>query len=444
MIRKYPLKPAALLCLALFCAPALWAQQSRTGIRKWAQELLTSQPLRQAHTGICIYDPAKKEYWYQYQSDKYFTPASNTKIFTLFTGLQMLGDSLPALQYLETDSVLYVRGTGDPSFLHPDYTSQPAMDLLTRTDKRIVLVPAVITNKRFGPGWGWSDYADYYQPELNEWPMYGNVARIKHHGDTISITPPAFSYDGHFTWEVNDTLGEPVTNRDERSNTFTLQYGPHDNSLLLAEVPYITGGITDLARRLQDTLHKPVTIATQVPAVYPGAFKTLYSRPVDSLFTPMMHRSDNFFAEQTLMMSSAKLWDTISTRKMIAYMEQHYLQDLPDEPQWVDGSGLSRYNLFTPRDFVSVLTKMREQYPQARLWDIFPTGGKGTLRNYYREQFVHAKTGTLNGCVALSGYLVTKKGKTLVFSVLVNNHNNTATNVRRAVERFLTDIRNNY
>jgi D-alanyl-D-alanine carboxypeptidase/D-alanyl-D-alanine-endopeptidase (penicillin-binding protein 4) len=143
-------------------------------------------------------------------------------------------------------------------------------------------------------------------------------------------------------------------------------------------------------------------------------------------------------------MSSAKLWDTISTRKMIAYMEQHYLQDLPDEPQWVDGSGLSRYNLFTPRDFVSVLTKMREQYPQPRLWDIFPTGGKGTLRNYYREQFVHAKTGTLNGCVALSGYLVTKKGKTLVFSVLVNNHNNTATNVRRAVERFLTHIRNNY
>jgi len=437
---KHPLTSTALLCLTLFCAQPLWAQHSN--LRKGAQELLNSQPLNQAHVGICIYDPAKQQYWYQYQDNKYFTPASNTKIFTLFTGLQMLGDSLPALKYLETDSVLYVKGMGDPSFLHPDYISQPAMDLLTRTDKRIVLIPTVITNKRFGPGWSWSDFSDYYQPELNEWPVYGNVARIKHHRDTISITPPAFSYGGHFSWRVNDTLDEALTERDERSNTFSLQYAKRDTALLLAEVPYITGTLQDLAARLQDTLHKPVTVAEQMPAVDAKAFTTLYSRPVDSLFTPMMHRSDNFFAEQTLMMSSARQWDTISTQKVIDYVKQQYLQSLPDKPEWVDGSGLSRYNLFSPRDFVSVLTLMHKQYPEERLWAIFPTGGKGTLRNYYKEQFVHAKTGTLSGCVALSGYLVTKKGKTLVFSVLVNNHNGTSTAVRRAVERFLTEVRN--
>jgi len=436
---RYPAL-AVLLLLSV-----LSAQAQRTNIRKWAKDLLESPALRRAHTGICLYDPASGQYWYQYQDDKYFTPASNTKIFTLYAGLQLLGDSLPALKYLETDSVLYVKGMGDPSFLHPDYTYQPAMELLSQTDKPIILLPAVNTNRRFGPGWGWSDYADYYQPELNEWPMYGNVARIKHHGDTISITPPAFNDPGHFSWMENDTLPEPVTERDERRNYFTLQYNGRDRSPLLAEVPFITGTLQDLARRLQDTLHKPVLAApASLPQLNGAAFKTLYSIPADSLYIPLMHRSDNFFAEQTLMMCSARMWDTISTARVIDYMEKEYLQSLPHEPRWADGSGLSRYNLFTPRDFVSILTTMYRQVPRKRLYAILPTGGKGTLRYYYRDQFVHAKTGTLSGCVALSGYLATKKGKTLVFSVLVNNHNDKATHVRRAVERFLTNIHNLY
>ncbi|HEY0610718.1 MAG TPA: D-alanyl-D-alanine carboxypeptidase [Chitinophaga sp.] len=431
------------LFILLLSGTALQAQQP--GVRKWAQVLLNDPAMKQAHIGICIYDPAKENYWYQYQADRYFTPASNTKIFTLFTGLQLLGDSLPAMRYLETDSVLYIKGTGDPSFLHPDFITQPAMQLLTQTDKRIVLLPTVNTNKRFGPGWGWSDYADYYQPELNEWPIYGNVARIKHHRDTISITPTEFNSPEHFSWQQNDTLGEALTDRDERSNRFSLQFAANDTAPLLAEVPFITGGLQDIAKRLQDTLHKPVYVAATSPQLNGAAFKTLYSQPVDTLFTPMMHRSDNFFAEQILMMCAARLWDTISTARTIGYMQKDYLQFLPDSPKWVDGSGLSRYNLFSPRDFVSVLAKMRQQVPEARLWDIFPTGGKGTLRNYYQGQFVHAKTGTLNGCVALSGYLVTKKGKTLVFSVLVNNHtNNSSTVVRRAVEKFLTAIRDQY
>lgn len=431
------------LSILLLCNTGLQAQQA--GVRKLGLQLVNNPVLRQAHVGVCIYDPEKQTYWYEYQDDRYFTPASNTKIFTLYTGLQMLGDSLPAMKYLETDSVLYIKGTGDPSFLHPDFVTQPAMQLLTQTNKRIVLLPAVNTNKRFGPGWGWSDYADYYQPELNEWPIYGNVARIKHHRDTISITPPEFSDTAHFSWQHNDTLPEALTERDERSNRFSLQFAANDTGLLLAEVPFITGTLQDIAKRLQDTLHKPVQAAGTMPRLNAAAFKTLYSQPVDTLFIPMMHRSDNFFAEQILMMCAARQWDSISTSRMIGYMQQQYLQFLPDSPKWVDGSGLSRYNLFTPRDFVSVLTSMRKQVAQERLWAIFPTGGKGTLRNYYQGQFVHAKTGTLNGCVALSGYLVTKKGKTLVFSVLVNNHpNNSSAVVRRAVEKFLTGIRDQY
>lgn len=414
-------------------------------IKKWAEEeLLTSPALRQAHTGVCIYEPASGKYWYSYQDDHYFTPASNTKIFTLYTALRLLGDSLPALRYLETDSVLYVKGTADPAFLHPDYTLQPAWQLLQQTTKRITIVPAVSENKRFGSGWAWSDYQDYYQPELNEWPMYGNVAHIRHHGDTSVIWPRMFNDTAHFTFRRNDTLEELLAERDERSNRFSLTFNGNDKSVQETEVPFITGTLGDLAYRLQDTLHKPVTVLTEGTPTPSTAFTLLKGIPADSLFLPMMHRSDNFFAEQTLMMCAARLWDTISTARTIDFMQKSYLANLPDTPKWVDGSGLSRYNLFTPRDFVSVLSDMYKTYPSERLYALFPTGGKGTLKNYYKQQFVHAKTGTLSGCVALSGYLVTKKNKTLVFSVLVNNHNNSASNVRRTVERFLTQVWEKY
>ena len=60
------------------------------------------------------------------------------------------------------------------------------------------------------------------------------------------------------------------------------------------------------------------------------------------------------------------------------------LVDLPQKPSWVDGSGLSRFNLFSPRDFVSVLIKLKNEFGMDRMKKILPTGGSGTLKNYYR------------------------------------------------------------
>jgi len=81
-----------------------------------------------------------------------------------------------------------------------------------------------------------------------------------------------------------------------------------------------------------------------------------------------------------------------------------------------------------------------------RLQDVLPTGNDGTLTNYYKtlEGKIFAKTGTLAGVVALSGYLQAKSGKQLLFSVLVNNHNGSAAAVRRAVEKYLLAVWEKY
>jgi D-alanyl-D-alanine carboxypeptidase/D-alanyl-D-alanine-endopeptidase (penicillin-binding protein 4) len=136
-------------------------------------------------------------------------------------------------------------------------------------------------------------------------------------------------------------------------------------------------------------------------------------------------------------MNEAKIIDTLLKTDFI---------DLPQKPRWVDGSGLSRYNLFSPQDFVTILNKMANDFGMERLRQIFPTGGEGTMRNYFRadSNYIFAKTGTLSGVVSLSGLLYTRKNKLLVFSIIVNNHRSSATDIRRAVERFLQGIRKKY
>jgi D-alanyl-D-alanine carboxypeptidase/D-alanyl-D-alanine-endopeptidase (penicillin-binding protein 4) len=183
-----------------------------------------------------------------------------------------------------------------------------------------------------------------------------------------------------------------------------------------------------------------VTLAPNHP------FQNLYSRPTDSVLRPMMHQSDNLFAEQSLLMVSNTLLGVMSDSKIIDTLLKTDLKDLPQAPRWADGSGLSRYNLFTPQDFVTVLNKMRLEFGIDRMKRLFPTGGEGTLKKYYLQDsgFFFAKTGSMSGVNCLSGFLYTRKNKLLLFSVLVNNQQAPAAAVRRAVEAFLQDIRKRY
>ena len=136
----------------------------------------------------------------------------------------------------------------------------------------------------------------------------------------------------------------------------------------------------------------------------------------------------------------------MSDADMIEFLLKSDLKGLPQRPRWVDGSGLSRYNLFTPKSLVYLLDKMKKEFSWNRLTTILATGGEGTISNYYKKDsgFIYAKTGTLSNNCALSGFMITTKGKLLIFSILANNYITGATPVRRAVERFLEGIRAKY
>ncbi|HLG39497.1 MAG TPA: D-alanyl-D-alanine carboxypeptidase [Chitinophagaceae bacterium] len=421
-------------CLLLI---VLFSCSTQKQIAKSAKEnVLNAAALQTAHVGISIYEPAANKYWYNYQGEHYFVPASNTKIPTCYAAMKYLGDSLVGLRYnITTDTILTIVPTGDPTFLHPDYNTQPVFTFLKKFRKIIYGGGAI---ESLGSGWSWNDYEESYMAPMSPFPIYGNLLKIKWlNKDSLVMVPRHFQKNP----ETGSKGFKAVRKFDE--NVFYFFEGNNKEQ----SIPFVPGRETIVAL-LEDTL-----INDQVywPSHLPRGeelktLKTIYSQPTDSLLKPMMHRSDNFFAEQSLLMVSNERLGIMNDAKIIDTLLKTDFKDLPQKPRWVDGSGLSRYNLFTPQDFVAILNKMKNEFGMDRIKVIFPTGGEGTISSYYKTEsgYIFAKTGILSGVVAISGFLYTKKNKLLIFSVLINNHNNSATDVRRAIEKFLQGMRNKY
>ena len=412
------------------------------------QNILEVNNLSGAHIGIHVFDPSTNTNLFSYQSNKYFVPASNTKIVTCFAALKYLGDSVLAALIASTDSGMHVYASGDPTFLQPEYATHPLFNILKNTNKIYLHTPS-FTAKPFGQGWSWDDYDASYMPSRSAFPMYGNVVRVAKNAGQLSVTPSFFK-DSTKGINANFNKGFSVS-RQMASNQFEVQ--ADTSKTKFEEIPYRTSNWTTAPLTLEASLLSEALGGTKVIALdaghennAPSTAAKIYSRPLDSLLKPLMHRSDNFYAEQALLMVGKELHQSFDDKKTIAYLLANDLADLAQKPNWVDGSGLSRYNLFTPENFTSILHKMYKAYSFERLQNIFPTGGEvgGTLSSNYKNLNgkIFAKTGTLSGQVALSGYLITKKGKTLIFSVLVNNHTTSASNVRKAVEQFIQVLYN--
>ena len=402
-----------------------------------------SNAFSQGFAGLAVYDPSQQKLIYEHNADKYFTPASNIKLFSLYTGLKILGDSVPAIKYEVRGDSLIFTGMGDPSFLNPDLQQSRVFEFLKAREEKLFYLPPAFTEKYFGPGWSWDDFNSYYSVERTSFPVYGNRVSFEFPlgAKSPSVTPLIFHDSVHLNNSMESFRG---VRRDMLSNNF--KYTP---SLIqrstTQQVPFKYSNQL-LVNILKDTLKMEV-ILLKDPGVKFKDPKTLYSIPVDSIYKRMMEESDNFIAEQILLMAGGVIADTLKTEIAIDHMLENHLQDLPDEPQWVDGSGLSRYNLVTPRSMIQLLIKIKKEIPQERLFNILATGGKsGTLKNSYVAPlpYIFAKTGTLRNNHSLSGYLKAKSGKILIFSFMNSNYTVPTAEIKTQMELILRDFYEKY
>jgi D-alanyl-D-alanine carboxypeptidase/D-alanyl-D-alanine-endopeptidase (penicillin-binding protein 4) len=386
--------------------------------------------LSQRASGVMIKDLATGKVLFEQNADHYFMPASNTKLLTFLQANRILGNQIPSFKYRETKDTLFFWGTGDISNLHPTLKNTALRDFLAASSKVLVYGAPLKPLFPQGTGWAVDDYNDYYSAEISDMPLYGNVVNFSASQQRWAIMPDAFE-------AVAKTGSTLEVRRNRLKNEFTLpelkseKYGAQD-------VPFITS--PDMTTfLLTDTLHK--SVETMPLAVHPDA-RIFYAGKMDSLYVSLLHQSDNAVAEQLLVMIAAdKGWDPAQViENLKKELGNKFLKDI----RWVDGSGLSRYNLFRPKDFIYILELLAKEVAPDRLHALLPEASKtGTMRNVQdlnEGVRIWAKSGSFGNTYDLSGYYLTKEGKTLAFSVLSNLGNTSVKEIKQSVVQFLRAI----
>lgn len=430
--------------------------------------------------GVVIVDLESGETLYERHPHTLFTPASNTKLFTTAAALEQLG---PAYRYrtrvyadgVVRDSVLegnlVVRGAGDPTIGGHTQEDDPTAVFrawadslrtagINRITGHIIGDDNIFDDTRLGYGWSWDDTPYYYAPEL------GGLAFNENTVD-LTIEPRLVGLPGHVRWQplntdyvtvVNETvtmaahkeedeayerpLGQntlylrtklPQGRTEEESLTVSnpTRYFVHVLRQVLVQQGIAVGG----APLDVDELERVPDYAA--PSMRPVA--SYDSPPLSEIARELNRESNNLYAEQLLRtLGVEQPVDSVDAEPGSAEMGieaamRTYVNARIDTSriQFVDGSGLSRHNLVTPRAIVRLLQHMWTHPSEAvssAFYASLPVGGRnGTLEYRFRGRAraqgrVRAKTGTLSHASSLSGIVRTADGTPLAFSVLCNHH----------------------
>ena len=382
-------------------------------------------------TGFLMVDAHSGDTLYNRNAGKYFTPASNIKLFTFYAALKTLPERIPALKYLVRSDTLHVLGTGDPTPLHPALADSTAISFM-KGFSHVVLFPGNLKDPAWGPGWAWDDFDRYYMPQRSALPIHGNVLEVFRKGDSLEVVPDPF--------RDSVLVEKHPFRRQPEKNRFYYPPGRTDT----VTIPLVLD--SRLTRVLWETASGvPTSLGRKHPT---GSWQVLPGFSADSLYREMMTVSDNFLAEQTMLLVSATLGDTLSFERARDHILEAYLKELPTPPRWVDGSGLSRYNLCSPESLVYLLAELYREVPEQRLFGLLAQGGgKGTLQEWYRDPggpYLFGKTGSLSNNHNLSGYLKTKSGRTVVFSFMNNHYRKPTRLVKSRMQRILNWVREHY
>ena len=349
-------------------------------------------------SGFMLYDLESKQMVFEKNSHLYQIPASTVKLLTLYGALQVLQDSTQTLRYQSAGDTLKIWGSGDPSWKYKDFY-QPDFQKIIGNHSIVQFSDANQISPSFGYGWQWDDYFFDYAAERSSLPAYGNLVQVEKIGNSLQLFPNFFQES--LEPQVITQLGSQETGK-----------------------PWIYK---------LDSL--------------PAAHQQWRGAPLAPLLKEMMLFSDNFIAEQVLFMTSDKLFQTLDSDRAVDYLLKTSLSDLPDRPKWVDGSGLSRHNLITPRSLVRVVEKLQEILPEGQFEEYLAVGGKsGTLKNTFQaaDPYIFAKTGSMTASYNLAGLVKTKSGKTYAFAFMNSNFPFPVSAVRKEVEKVMLQVRDHF
>lgn len=483
-----PLLPAAVLAAGAcapprsVAAPAPVVRTAEAALAASLDSIFNDTAFARARWGVLVQAPGRGETLYARDAGKRLVPASNMKIVTGAAALEALGPdfrfrTVVGATGAVTDGVLrgdlVVVGGGDPAISERFARSPTAVfeawaDSLRargirQVQGRVVAVDDVFDDLPLGRGWAWDDVDATYSAEISGLPFNEGAIGVRAAGTrpgepaVLGFVPLALADLPLVNRVVTGAPGTPTRlafTRAEEGVGVTVA-GTIAPDSVATEYVSVGDNTAFFARVLREALTR-AGIAVTGPAVdadllpaddaarTPRPFFVHQSPPLAEVLAGFMKPSQNQIGEILLKTLGRELRGVGTARAGIAAIDSMVgAWGLPrDALSQADGSGLSRYNQVAPELIAGVLLHM-DRSAHRQVWRAaLPVGGvDGTLSSRMRgtplQGRVIAKTGTLNGVRALSGYLTTADGEPVIFSTIVNQHTLSARDADRVVDAAL-------
>ena len=415
--------------------------------------------------GVLVKPLSSVQNLYSRDAQKYFIPASNTKLLTTAAALLQLGADFRFRTsiYQNGNGVFSVVGRGDPSL------SDTQLQALAQQLKQqgITQIQQLIADNSYVRGdivnstWQWEDVQSNYGAPVNSFIVNQNVFGLKLIPQAVGKTPQLVWNDNNEgrQWLVVNrsvTVAENQPNYINVSRDLTGKILRIEGQLAVNSQPYAVDlPVVDpdyyFLRRFRTVLATEKITLGQTLVARSGnnqqELASIQSPPLSELLRETNQNSNNIFAE-SLLRALAVRSPTLQNKSSEALGLEAIKTNLtklgvdPTAYQLVDGSGLSRRNLITPEALVQTLQGIAKT-PAANVYRVsLPVAGKsGTLSNRFRntpaEGIVQAKTGTLRGAISLSGYMNAPQYEPLAFSIMVNQSEQPASVLRQAIDEMV-------
>ncbi len=444
------------LCALLSVCPVLRGQQSPA---TQVKAIVRSSKLQGVQIGVLVADVASGSIVVRHNADVALIPASNTKLVTTAAGLEQLGTGykFATKLYLRgtlsdglLDGDLLLVGGADPSFSGRFYDGDSTKVLrqwvaalhrlgLRKINGNLLLDVSATSGPAIHPEWP--------QDQLNRW-YCAPVGALNLNDNCVDVRVSA----GKVGQPVRYSMGPEIPYYRVLNKMLTVSRGrkhapwlhrPEGDSRLELRGTFqggrpaqvITITVPDPARFLGQVFKGLLAKSgiqlsgklqlSESPVTKPGRLIAVHTCPIDQVVTVINKRSQNLFAEclfRALGRKAGHPGSFVGGRKAV----ESYLSKVGVEGARVaDGSGLARGNRYSPRAMVAILRRMWSHAGRKTFFDSLSVAGTdGTLKRRMRsgpaKGQVHAKTGYIKSVSALSGYLKTRGGRWLAFSLIFN------------------------
>ena len=440
-------------------------------------DLLRRWEVDEAFWGIAVYDVEAEEMIYSRNPKQSFLPASNQKLITSATALDVLGSTHRYETVLHYDGStegavmsgdLILEGSGDPTFGSTQVRDEDPLTVwserlaemgVERIEGRLIGDDNAFDDRPYPEGWT----VNYITDQKGRY-MGNSAGGLSYRDNVVPVTVRATSPGASPRVGVQPSGVLSIDNRAETSSRWrgdnlriTRTFSTNELVLTGSVARSYDGSVavpisdpTDFTLQSFRNRLNEAGIETDLEIVDIDDLKerpergsplfVKYSRPLAEIATIVNKESNNFYAEQVF-----RSYGWGGSARGAARRSKAFLQEAGINARKLlvhDGSGLSRKDLVTPDAMVQLLAHMAGHEEREAFLSSLPRGGEDDTTLDYRlaQTDVRAKTGSLEFVRALSGYTERANGNRVAFAVFANNYTGPSYRISRTIDDIVRAV----